>query len=254
MALLNILDNDILHMAAETLLIVTGSMLLGILVSYFYYTRVKQELTASREDAARFRKEADDLRSQLHETIALHRAVEAELDDARLKINQQSRTLHDQYLHLREETDKQTHHRAELDELRSQVETYRARLKVIEDELAGIRIDKPAVDMREGDGPAGAPYAHVSDILGRAVTENDLTAIAGIGPKTAALLRSHGIATWKDLANTSVEFLRQVLDGEGGPYKGIDPGHWPGQARMAERGEWRKLRAYQEYLRRQENQ
>jgi hypothetical protein len=119
MAMLNILDNDILHMAAETLLIVTGSMLLGILVSYFYYTRVKQELTASREDSARFRKEADDLRSQLHETIALHRAVEAELDDARLKINQQSRTLHDQYLHLREESDKQTHHQAEIDELRA---------------------------------------------------------------------------------------------------------------------------------------
>jgi predicted flap endonuclease-1-like 5' DNA nuclease len=85
------------------------------------------------------------------------------------------------------------------------------------------------------------------------VSENDLTVIAGIGPKAAALLRSHGIGTWKDLADTSVEFLRQVLDGEGGPYKGIDPGHWPGQARMAERGEWRKLRAYQDFLRRQDN-
>ena len=253
MALLNILDNDILHMAAETLLIVTGSMLLGILVSYVYYTRIKQELAASREESSRFRKEADDLRSQLHETIALHRAVEAELDDARLKINQQSRTLHDQYLHLRQESDKQTHHQAELDALRAEVETYRARLKVIEDELANSRAEKPAIEVGRGDRPSDALYTHISDILGRAVSENDLTVIAGIGPKTATLLRNHGVGTWKELADTSVEFLRQVLDGEGGPYKGIDPGHWPGQARMADLGEWRKLRAYQDFLRRQDN-
>ena len=253
MALLNILDNDILHMAAETLLIVTGSMLLGILVSYVYYTRIKQELAASREESARFRKEADDLRSQLHETIALNRAAEAELDDARLKINQQSRTLHDQYLHLRDEADKQNQHQAAMDELGLQIETYRARLKVIEDELATSRGDKPVAELREDGRPAGAQYTHVAEILGRAVSENDLTVIAGIGPKTATLLRNHGVGTWKALADTAVEFLRQVLDGEGGPYKGIDPGHWPGQARMAERGEWRKLRAYQDYLRRQEN-
>lgn len=250
MAILTIFDNDILHVAAETLLIVTGSMLLGILVGYVYYAKVKGELTGSRQDVARLRKEADELRGQLQDALVLQRASESELDEARAKIELQSRTIHDHYGAMLSEEHKQARHQAELDDLRAQIEAYRARLQVIEAELTLARATRPTVDATAVPGPpASVSYAHVSDIMGKAVADNDLTVISGIGPKTSSLLHVHGVRTWQELADTSVDLLRHILEGEGGVYRAIDPTHWPEQALMASRGEWRKLRAFQEYLR-----
>ncbi len=78
--------------------------------------------------------------------------------------------------------------------------------------------------------------------------ENDLTVIAGIGPRTASLLQAMGIDTWELLAGTSVSELRQTLDKAGGNYKSLDPTHWPRQAAMAAQSEWRKLRVFQQSL------
>jgi len=97
-----------------------------------------------------------------------------------------------------------------------------------------------------------ANYEHVSQLLGRQVTENDLTLITGIGPKTAALLQANGIQTWNDLAKAKVEDLGEILSEAGGIYKSQDPTHWPKQAVMAAKSEWRKLRVFQESLRKGE--
>ena len=93
-----------------------------------------------------------------------------------------------------------------------------------------------------------ANYDHVSRLLGRQVTENDLTLIAGIGPRTASLLQKMGIESWDALAATPVDKLRQILGDAGGVYKSQDPTHWPKQASMAAQSEWRKLRVFQETL------
>ncbi len=77
---------------------------------------------------------------------------------------------------------------------------------------------------------------------------NDLKAIEGIGPKIAELLNNNGINTWKALAESSVDSLKNILDSQGSKYALADPKTWPTQAQMAADGEWDKLEEYQDFL------
>lgn len=76
----------------------------------------------------------------------------------------------------------------------------------------------------------------------------DLKIIEGIGPKIEELLKAANINSWKDLADTEPEKLRQILDAAGDHYRVHDPGTWPAQARLAANGEWELLKEYQEEL------
>ncbi len=128
------------------------------------------------------------------------------------------------------------------------VASYQHRLRVIEDEIHQHKVEPISISRPVPAQPVRANYEHVSTLLGRQVTENDLTLITGIGPRTASLLEAIGIDTWESLGKTPVEYLRQVLDQAGGVYKSLDPAHWPKQAIMASQSEWRKLRVFQSML------
>lgn len=78
--------------------------------------------------------------------------------------------------------------------------------------------------------------------------KDDLTAVEGIGPKTAQLLKDKGITTWQGLSESSVEHLQSILTEAGSRFQLSDPGTWPKQAGMAARGEWDELQAYQDFL------
>ncbi|MCC6724170.1 MAG: hypothetical protein IT258_06630 [Saprospiraceae bacterium] len=77
---------------------------------------------------------------------------------------------------------------------------------------------------------------------------DDLKVVEGIGPKIELLLHGAGIHSFTDLADTSVERLKEVLNKAGDRYRIHDPSTWPEQARLAADGEMGKLKAYQEFL------
>ncbi len=77
---------------------------------------------------------------------------------------------------------------------------------------------------------------------------DDLKVIEGIGPKIEQLLFAKGITTYGQLAATSVQQLKDILDEGGSRYALHDPGTWSAQALLAANGEWDNLRAYQEFL------
>ena len=77
---------------------------------------------------------------------------------------------------------------------------------------------------------------------------DDLKKVEGIGPKIEGLLNDAGIHTWRELANTSVDRIQEVLDAAGKRYAIHDPGSWPEQARLAAEGKWDQLKAWQEKL------
>lgn len=85
-------------------------------------------------------------------------------------------------------------------------------------------------------------------VFGRKIKEDDLKIIEGIGPKTEELLNNTSIHTWRQLGNTSVPQLQNILDRAGDRFQLLNPSTWPKQARMAADGEWVKLREYQNYL------
>jgi predicted flap endonuclease-1-like 5' DNA nuclease len=76
----------------------------------------------------------------------------------------------------------------------------------------------------------------------------DLKIVEGIGPKIEKLLKKAGIGTWEDLAKAKKKALQKVLSDAGDAYRIHDPATWPDQAKLALKGEWEKLKEYQDYL------
>lgn len=258
MYLLDIFSEHFL-VVAETLAIVVGSMLMGILLSYFYWGSFRKQVKKLSNTLDLERDQAEELKSQLKIQQSVKGQLQNEIADGKLKLDAQSKKIFDQQQNLFDQQEQlsksETNNRnqkAALDELNSTIDSYQHRLRVIEDELLQSKNVALPLKKAVSANAMRANYEHVSQLLGRQVTENDLTLILGIGPKTAALLHSHGIQTWNDLAKTSIEVLNKILSEAGGIYKSIDPTHWAKQAVMAASSEWRKLRVFQETLRKGE--
>lgn len=77
---------------------------------------------------------------------------------------------------------------------------------------------------------------------------NDLKAIEGVGPKIEILLHDAGIRTWKELSETPVEKIQEILDKGGPKFSLADPGTWPKQAKLAAEGKWTEFEEYLEHL------
>lgn len=77
---------------------------------------------------------------------------------------------------------------------------------------------------------------------------DDLKLIEGIGPKIAELLHGRNIHTFNDLAGTTIETLKEILEEAGSRYKMHDPGTWAEQAKMASEGKMEELKAFQDQL------
>jgi large subunit ribosomal protein L27 len=77
---------------------------------------------------------------------------------------------------------------------------------------------------------------------------NDLKIIEGVGPKIEQILKEGGIETWDDLANASVDRLKEILEAAGSRYQMHDPSTWPAQAKFAAQGQFDELKEYQDML------
>jgi len=74
---------------------------------------------------------------------------------------------------------------------------------------------------------------------------DDLKKVEGIGPKIAGLLNEAGIITFADLSKAPIKTLKKVLTDAGNRFKMHDPKTWAAQAKLAAKGEWEKLKAWQ---------
>ncbi len=252
MLFLTILDNETFLIAAETLFIVTGSMLMGILLAYYYWggnKSVAADLTSSLDQE---RKNAEELREQVREISDLRSQLQSDVNELALKSNAQNKTIYDQQQYIFSHETEHKNQKAVIDSLNATIDSYQHRIRIIEEELEKARTPEPKPKKTTTIPAIRANYEHVSKLLGRQVTENDLTLIVGIGPKTASLLQANGLDDWEKLAAASAKVIKVLLMEAGGVYKSLDPTHWPKQASMAAQGEWRKLRVFQETLRKSE--
>ena len=104
---------------------------------------------------------------------------------------------------------------------------------------------------REGVGDMETPSKIeklAMKVMGFSNNPEDLKLVEGIGPKIEEILKGQGINTWSDLANTTAERLREILDAAGERYRLADPTTWPRQAELAATGQWGELQSYQEFL------
>jgi predicted flap endonuclease-1-like 5' DNA nuclease len=81
------------------------------------------------------------------------------------------------------------------------------------------------------------------DVLGRALRQDDLKVVEGIGPKIEEIFHAAGIRTWRQLASTDPKRLKELLDAAGPNFQIHDPSTWPTQGGLLADG---KLREFKE--------
>ena len=85
-------------------------------------------------------------------------------------------------------------------------------------------------------------------VFGKAIKQDDLTVVEGIGPKIKELFHSYDVKTWSALANCSVDKCEEVLKSGGKRFEIHKPGTWPKQADFADKGLWQELKDWQDQL------
>ncbi|MDO8366476.1 MAG: hypothetical protein Q7T20_06745 [Saprospiraceae bacterium] len=77
---------------------------------------------------------------------------------------------------------------------------------------------------------------------------DDLTVIEGIGPKIQMLLNQYGIYNYRQLSESDVLRLKEILAAAGSQLAMHDPGTWPSQASLAANDQWDTLKSVQGFL------
>jgi hypothetical protein len=80
------------------------------------------------------------------------------------------------------------------------------------------------------------------------IKKDDLKIVEGIGPKIEELFNSEGIFTFAELAATSVDKMKAILDTAGPRFQIHNPATWASQAAMARDGNWDELKKWQDTL------
>ena len=104
-----------------------------------------------------------------------------------------------------------------------------------------IEARKAEVAARRAGEPVPAPVAPTP----MAARSDELELIEGIGPKIGAAFRAAGITTFKQLAATPLERMREILAANS---LRADPSTWAEQAALAAAGRLEELKALQDQL------
>lgn len=78
--------------------------------------------------------------------------------------------------------------------------------------------------------------------------KDNLRIIEGVGPKIESLLEREQIASFKQLSQTNMEQLKDILKKAGDRYAFHNPATWPEQALLAHEHKWDELEEFQDYL------
>jgi predicted flap endonuclease-1-like 5' DNA nuclease len=97
---------------------------------------------------------------------------------------------------------------------------------------------------------AKTDYKMYSGIYGKKIVADDLKLVEGIGPVIEKLFHASGLKTWKQVANTKAEKLKEILDKGGRRFQVHNPATWPAQCQMMVDDKWEELKVYQDKLNR----
>lgn len=78
--------------------------------------------------------------------------------------------------------------------------------------------------------------------------KDDLKKLEGIGPKIEQILNAAGIQNFDQLAALTPDVIKPLLEKAGNQFRMHDPKSWPYQAELAAKGEWERLKEYQNLL------
>ncbi len=126
--------------------------------------------------------------------------------------------------------------------------------------IDGITLGGAKKTAEKKEEKAAEPKAETKKVEAKATAEakpaapakkakaDDLKMVEGVGPKIAELMNGAGIVSFKDLSETSVEKLNELLAEAGSAFASHNPETWPQQAKMAADGKFDKLKEWQDKL------
>jgi F0F1-type ATP synthase membrane subunit b/b' len=97
---LNIFENKSILLAAEILVIVIGSMILGILLCYLTWGNLRGKNTELEESLEAEKKQTEELRAQVSEINQLRSQLQQEVDGFHLQSNGNAKTIYDQQQYI----------------------------------------------------------------------------------------------------------------------------------------------------------
>ena len=115
---------------------------------------------------------------------------------------------------------------------------------------AEVKVSEPVETLNAPSATVIVPVSEPENIGMAAAShiQDDLTVVEGIGPKIQMLLNQYGVRTYRQLADTPVERLREILTNAGPQLAMHDPGTWPSQANLAANDQWDSLKSIQGFL------
>jgi predicted flap endonuclease-1-like 5' DNA nuclease/gas vesicle protein len=142
----------------------------------------------------------------------------------------------------------------ELDACQAQAQQNRFEIERLNADLAATRAGSAVLGpgAEAAEDPAATRTSEVNIGVATPIAPpanpDDLTVVEGIGAKIAELLAQNDIRTFAQLAATSFERLRAILDSGGSRFRTAHPETWAEQASLAHDGKWDALQALQDSL------
>src|SRR5690349_19282777 len=128
---LSIIQNEGLLVLAETLVIIIGSMLLGILLAWFFWGKLKDDKIELQAIVDEEKRRQEDLRDQISQLLHEREQLQNELGDVRTKLETQSKLIFDQNNRLFNADRESNQHREIVDGLQGTIDSYQHRLRMI---------------------------------------------------------------------------------------------------------------------------
>jgi predicted flap endonuclease-1-like 5' DNA nuclease len=205
------------YLIMQILLCLLAAFLLGLLLGWWLWSRgCEKKIEAAVSDwRGKFDRAEVDWKAKLADVEARLKGAKADTGDAKANADL-------------------------IAKLKAEIEAHKKRGDAAEASLSSVRSDAEA--------KISALMAQLAE-LKTAAEPDDLTRIEGIGPKIQELIFAARIFTFVALSKTSVEKLKEILDGGGERFQMHDPKTWPEQAQLAADGQWEKLDELQDLLR-----
>ena len=135
------------------------------------------------------------------------------------------------------------------DRLKSHASELQDRINFLEGELEACRKSKVSAEGAANIAGVGLAVGAVGlvGVVG-SKKKDDLKIVEGIGPKIEELFNNANIYTFDQLAETSVEKMKSILEAAGSRFQIHDPTTWAAQSALARDGKWDELKKWQNEL------
>ena len=137
----------------------------------------------------------------------------------------------------------------QISQLKASAGELRDKINFLEGELEACRKSKVSAEGAANIAGVGLAVGAVGlvGVVG-SKKKDDLKIVEGIGPKIEELFNNANIYTFDQLAETSVEKMKSILEAAGSRFQIHDPTTWAAQSALARDGKWDELKKWQNEL------